>query len=86
MSKIRVAVVGYGNIGKSAVEALETAPDMEIAGQYDYREDVFNTDLETGDAVCFLFKPVKTPLYDDAWFENNKQKNLSNRVEDTDTH
>ena len=32
MSKIRVAVVGYGNIGKSAVEALETAPDMEIAG------------------------------------------------------
>jgi hypothetical protein len=61
-------------------------PDMEIAGQYDYREDVFNTDLETGDAVCFLFKPVKTPLYDDAWFENNKQKNLSNRVEDTDTH
>ena len=32
MSKIRVAVVGYGNIGKYAVEALETAPDMEIAG------------------------------------------------------
>ena len=32
MNKIRVAVVGYGNIGKSAIEALETAPDMEIAG------------------------------------------------------
>ncbi len=32
MSKIRVAVVGYGNIGKSAVEALEAAQDMEIAG------------------------------------------------------
>lgn len=32
MSKIRVAVVGYGNIGKSAVEALEAASDMEIAG------------------------------------------------------
>ena len=32
MNKIRVAVVGYGNIGKSAVDALEAAQDMEIAG------------------------------------------------------
>ncbi|MBR5467407.1 MAG: diaminopimelate dehydrogenase [Bacteroidaceae bacterium] len=32
MSKIKVAVVGYGNIGKCAIEALEAAPDMEIAG------------------------------------------------------
>lgn len=32
MDKIRVAVVGYGNIGKFALEAVETAPDMECAG------------------------------------------------------
>ncbi len=32
MKKIRAAVVGYGNIGRFAVEALETAPDFEIAG------------------------------------------------------
>ena len=32
MEKIRAAVVGYGNIGKSVVEALQTAPDFEIAG------------------------------------------------------
>ena len=32
MKKIRAAVVGYGNIGKYALEALETAPDMEVAG------------------------------------------------------
>ena len=32
MSKIRVAVVGYGNIGKYAVEAVCEAPDMELAG------------------------------------------------------
>lgn len=32
MSKIRVAVVGYGNIGHYVLEALETAPDFEIAG------------------------------------------------------
>ncbi|MGS0764525.1 diaminopimelate dehydrogenase [Syntrophomonas curvata] len=29
---IRVAVVGYGNIGRFAVEALMAAPDMEVAG------------------------------------------------------
>ena len=32
MSKIRVAVVGYGNIGKCAIEALEAASDMEVVG------------------------------------------------------
>lgn len=32
MNKIRVAVVGYGNIGKYALEALEKASDMECAG------------------------------------------------------
>ena len=32
MKKIRAAVVGYGNIGKYTVEALEAAADFEIAG------------------------------------------------------
>ena len=32
MKKIRAAVVGYGNIGKFSVQALEAAPDFEIAG------------------------------------------------------
>ena len=32
MKKFRAAVVGYGNIGKFTVEALEAAPDFEIAG------------------------------------------------------
>ncbi len=30
--KIRAAVVGYGNIGRYTVEALQVAPDFEIAG------------------------------------------------------
>ena len=30
--KIRVAIVGYGNIGKYALQALQEAPDMEVAG------------------------------------------------------
>ncbi len=29
---IRVAIVGYGNIGQYALKALQAAPDMEIAG------------------------------------------------------
>lgn len=32
MKKIRAAVVGYGNIGKYVIEALEASPDFEVAG------------------------------------------------------
>ena len=32
MKKIRAAVVGYGNVGRFALEALEVAPDFEVAG------------------------------------------------------
>ena len=32
MKKIRAAVVGYGNIGQYALQALEAAPDFEVAG------------------------------------------------------
>ncbi len=32
MTKKRAAVIGYGNVGKSVLEALQSAPDFEIAG------------------------------------------------------
>lgn len=32
MKKIRTAIVGYGNIGHYTLEALQVAPDFEIAG------------------------------------------------------
>ncbi len=32
MKKIRAAIVGYGNIGKYVLEAIEAAPDFEVAG------------------------------------------------------
>ena len=32
MKKIRAAIVGYGNIGHYSLQALEAAPDFEIAG------------------------------------------------------
>ena len=32
MDKIKAAIVGYGNIGRFELEALQEAPDFEIAG------------------------------------------------------
>ena len=32
MKKIRAAIVGYGNIGRFVLDALEEAPDFEVAG------------------------------------------------------
>jgi diaminopimelate dehydrogenase len=32
MEKIRVCVVGYGNVGREAIECIRQAPDMELAG------------------------------------------------------
>lgn len=32
MSKLRVAVVGYGNVGRYVLRAVQGAPDMELAG------------------------------------------------------
>ncbi len=32
MEKLKVAVVGYGNIGRFSVEAVQAAPDMELVG------------------------------------------------------
>ncbi len=43
-SKVRAAVVGYGNIGKQVVEALEAAPDFEVAGIV--RRDASNVPVE----------------------------------------
>ena len=30
--KYRVAVVGYGNIGRYALDAIKASPDFELAG------------------------------------------------------
>ena len=38
----RIAIIGYGNIGKYVLEALEVAPDMEIAG-IDRREGTWES-------------------------------------------
>ncbi len=46
MKKIRAAIVGYGNIGKFVLDALNEAPDMEVAGIV--RRSVANNPAELG--------------------------------------
>ena len=36
--KIKVAIFGYGNIGRAAEQAVKTAKDMEFAGVYHHQE------------------------------------------------
>ena len=38
MKKIRVAILGYGNIGRAAEEAILSAPDMELAGIFHHND------------------------------------------------
>ena len=72
MKKIRAAVVGYGNIGRYAIEALEAADDFEVAGvvrrhgadnkpaelaQYDVVKDI--RDLNDVD-VAILATPTRS--------------------------
>lgn len=42
--KIRLAIVGYGNIGRFAFDAIMTAPDMELAGIISKRCDTLKKD------------------------------------------
>ena len=46
---IRVAIVGYGNVGKYAVEAVREAPDMELAGVIRRKSSVGKTPAELAD-------------------------------------
>ncbi|MGE5314629.1 MAG: diaminopimelate dehydrogenase [Acidobacteriota bacterium] len=32
MDKLKIAIVGYGNVGRSALEAISQEPDMEVVG------------------------------------------------------
>ncbi len=46
MKKIRAAIVGYGNIGKSVLEAIQAAPDFELVGIVRRSSSVSNTPQE----------------------------------------
>jgi diaminopimelate dehydrogenase len=62
MKKIRAAVVGYGNIGRYVLEALDAAPDFEVAGVV--RRDVSRipAELSTREVVDDIAKLEKVDV------------------------
>lgn len=57
---VRVAIIGYGNIGRACEEAVASAPDMELAGIYHHQDP-----METVQAdVALLCVPTReVPQY-----------------------
>ena len=45
---MKVAILGFGNIGKAAEEAVQSAPDMELAGIYHHNDclDCLDRDID----------------------------------------
>lgn len=38
MTKIKIGIVGYGNLGKGAIEAIKVSPDMELVAVFTRRD------------------------------------------------
>ena len=58
-------------------------PAYGIADQYEYNGP-YCSDLETGDAFCYMFVARETPRFEDEWFEKNKQENMKSRIKKID--
>lgn len=54
MKKIKAAVVGYGNIGRYVIEALQMSPDFEIAGVVRRNANIVPEELKAYKVVCHL--------------------------------
>lgn len=56
MKKFRAAIVGYGNIGKYVLEALQAAPDFEVAGIVRRNPNDIPTELKEYEVVDCIKK------------------------------
>lgn len=52
---MRIAILGYGNIGRAAEQAIKAAPDMELAGIYHHNDNL--DDIEAD--VVLLCTPTR---------------------------
>ena len=55
---IRVAILGYGNIGRAAEEAILAAPDMELAGIYHHYDSLDDMQADVA-LVCTPTREVE---------------------------
>ena len=62
MEKIRVAIVGYGNIGKYVLEALQAAPDFEVAGVVRRNPNDIPAELQAYPVVDHISKMEKVDV------------------------
>ena len=56
MKKFRAAIVGYGNIGKYVLDALQAAPDFEVAGVVRRNANDVPDELKSYDVVDCITK------------------------------
>ena len=59
-TNIRVAVLGYGNIGRAAEQAVWAAPDMELAGIFHHND---NLDVIDADVVLLCTPTREVPHF-----------------------
>ncbi len=57
---IKIAIIGYGNIGRAVEEAVKTAPDMELEGIYHHND---NIDTINADVAVLCTPTRETPAY-----------------------
>lgn len=51
----KIAIIGYGNIGKAVEEAVKASPDMELAGIYHHNDDLSQIQAD----VALLCTPTR---------------------------
>ena len=64
--KTRIAIIGYGNIGKAVEQAVLAAEDMQLVGIYHHNDNLDNIDADvaalctpTREVPCFAEKLLK---------------------------
>ena len=56
MKKIRAAIIGYGNIGKHVLDAIEASPDFEVAGIVETNPEIIPTKITNVEFVDSIHK------------------------------
>ena len=96
MEKIRIAVVGFGNVGKLAIQAVEDDPEMELAGIVEIDNNYYHTaqktypdysvvtnlnQIEHVDVAILCFASLSIPAYASSLLEDG-----INTVDSYDLH